>query len=190
MRSPASAGRNDLLTDYNLPALIAPQPFPTKRDTLNSYLSRHFYRKNYLFQHYKFEVAAFDNRKAPALDSQSVSHAWMETLWNAAEPVRNADTRLWKDSTGYFRYLLRLEVPAEGDSSQMVRLFFMIDRSQRTPTNVFTLLFFNLPYKNLPFLSRYDFAIFKKGELVFQRGKLSENIAARPIQTCQNITLL
>lgn len=166
--------RNDLLTDFNLPQLLNPQPFLTKRDTLANYVSRHFYRKNYLFQHYRFEVAAFDNRHVAALDSQAVSHSLMEKLWQAAAPVRNDDTRLWKDSTGYFRYLLRMEVPAEGDSSQMVRLFFMIDRSERTPTNVFSLLFFNKPYKNLPFLSRYDFAIFKKGELIFQRGKLSE----------------
>lgn len=167
--------RNDLRGSADFPMLFSPYRFKTGHDSLRLFLNQKFYPKRYLFQHYSYEIAAFDSDKIAAVDPQAVpTKDSMEAVWARSKPAMGDDLRILKDAKGSSSYLMRVPVAPQRDSAHPLDLYLLIKRERRTPTNVFSHLFFNQPYKNLVLLPRYQYAIYKNKERKEEVGKLSD----------------
>jgi len=156
----------------NIGRLLKPWPFKASADELRDYLNRMLFRQNYLFQHYRLSVYAFDKENQPILLGQTLGYEQVVLgNWAMAKPVSGTnELRFGTDSEGNPRYLLHLPVNRMEDPSQPATLYLFFDLNHPPPTRTFSQLFFNSPLKNLTQLPRYDFSVSKNGLLSVDHG--------------------
>jgi len=181
-----AADRDTSLTEVLLPKIVAkiqkdsaaigrmlkPWPFKAGAVEMRDYLNRTVFEKNYLFQHYRLRVFAFDKENQPILLGQTLGYEQVVLgNWAAAKPLTDAPgIRYCNDSDGTFRYIVAQSVNRMGDASQPATLYLFFDRAHPAPSRTFSKLFFNSPLKNLVQLPRYDFSISKNGLLTVDQG--------------------
>lgn len=151
---------------------LKPYPFKAGAAELRDYLNRIVFEENYLFQHYRLGVYAFDKGNQPILLGQTLGYEQVVLgNWATAKPVEGASSiRFGNDSDGAFRYMLQLPVFRMGDAAQPATVYLFFDRDHPAPSPTFSQLFFNSPLKNLSQLPRYDFSISKNGRLTVDQG--------------------
>ncbi len=167
----------DLLATFRrdsqrLNVLLKPWPFKPKVADLHSYFNTLIFENNYLFQHYRLHVFAFDRGAESILLEQSQDYRYVvEENWNQGKPLPNApDIRYRTDADGKFRYMMALQANRMNDPGQPAKVYCFFDHEYPTSTRVYAQLFYNVPYKNLKRLSRYDFAVLKNDKLVVEQG--------------------
>jgi two-component system, NtrC family, nitrogen regulation sensor histidine kinase NtrY len=167
--------RNELLMSDHFKNTLAPYRFQTGSDSLVQFVNLFFNKKRYIFQHYRFDLNAFDSDQIVALDSQSiVSKQLMDEMWDKSTPVMDENLRISHDTSGKPTYLMRMKIAPHGDENHPASLYFVVNRQHRIPTNVFTQLFFSQPFKNLKFLPRFQYMIYRNDKRIEEVGKLSE----------------
>ncbi|MFN0034310.1 MAG: ATP-binding protein [Saprospiraceae bacterium] len=156
----------------NIGRLLKPWPFKADADEMREYLNRRVFEENYLFQHYRLGVFAFDKQSQPLLLRQTLGYEQVVLgNWATAKPLPDAASiRYCTDSDGTFRYIAQLMVNRMGDASEPATIYLFFDRAHPVPSRTFSLLFFNSPLKNLTQLQRYDFSISKNGRLTVDQG--------------------
>ncbi len=156
-----------------LNVLLKPWPFKPKAADLKSYFNSLLFEKNYLFQHYRLNVYAFDRGTEPLLLDQNQGYAnVVQENWGQGMPLPDAPgIRYRTDEDGKFRYMAELPAYRMGDPTQPARVYCFFDHEYPAATRVYSQLFYNLPYKNLERLGRYDFAVLKKGRLIVEQGQ-------------------
>ena len=163
--------------------LLKPWPFKPKSADVRSYFNNIIFEKNYLFQHYHLNVFAFERGTEPILLEQPQGYQYVvEENWNHGVPLPNAPgIRYRTDDDGKFRYMMALSAFRVNDPAQPVKVYCFLDHEYPAPTRVYAQLFYNLPYKNLKRLSRYDFAVLKKGKLTVEQGLGNGVALAAPV---------
>ena len=156
----------------NLGRLLKPWPFKAGALELRDYLNRTVFTQNYLFQHYRLSVYAFDKENQPILLGQTLGYEQVVLgNWATAKaPAGLKDIRFGYDSEGNPRYLVHLTVNRMEDTAQPATLYLFFDLKHPAPTRTFSQLFFNSPLKDLAQLPRYDFSIAKNGRLTVDHG--------------------
>ncbi|MDO8367832.1 MAG: HAMP domain-containing sensor histidine kinase [Saprospiraceae bacterium] len=156
----------------NIGRLLKPWPFKAGANELRDYLNRMVFKQNYLFQHYRLSVFAFDKETQPLLMGQTLGYEQVVLgNWATAKPVDGSnEIRFGHDSEGNPRYLLHLTVDRMEDPSQPAAVYLFFDLNHPAPTRTFSQLFFNSPLRNLTQLPRYDFSISKNGLLSVDQG--------------------
>lgn len=159
--------------DTALNRLLKPWPFKPQTVELRERLNELVYPENYLFQHYRIAVFAFDKEGAVLPQDQAKGRDYVLTQnWDRAAPLPDApEIRYCTAPDGVFRYLLRIPAFRMGDPTQPAEVFCFFDHQYPQPTRVYSELFYHLPYKNLERLSQYDFAVQKNGKLVVDQGQ-------------------
>jgi signal transduction histidine kinase len=139
---------------------------------LRDYFNRFAYAENYLFQHYRLHVYAFDRENQPILMGQTLGYEQVVLgNWATAKPLPNTpQIRFGHDPEGNARYLAQIQVNRMGDASQPASLYLFFDLKHPAPARTFSQLFFDSPLKNLTQLPRYDFSIAKNGRLTVDQG--------------------
>ncbi|MDX1909917.1 MAG: HAMP domain-containing sensor histidine kinase [Saprospiraceae bacterium] len=152
--------------------MLKPYPFKAGVIDLRDYLNRLVYEENYVFQHYRLNVYAFDRENQPILLGQTLGYEQVVLgNWATARPLSNANhIRFAHDPEGNARYLVQIHVNRMGDATQPATLYLFFDLKHPAPSRTFSQLFFNSPLKNLPELPRYDFSIAKNGRLTVDQG--------------------
>ncbi|MBK7937853.1 MAG: HAMP domain-containing histidine kinase [Lewinellaceae bacterium] len=178
-----------------LNVLLKPWPFKPEVEDLSGYFNSLIFKDNYLFQHYRLNVFAFDRGGESVLLEQSQDYNYVVTQnWSQGQPLpTNPGIRFHTDADGKFRYMMALQANRMNDAAQPVNVFCFFDHEYPAPSRVYAQLFYNTPYKNLKRLSRYDFAVLKNGKLVVEQGQGNimaldtglENGEAREIETEQ-----
>ncbi len=173
--------RNELLGAPELNQKIAPPAFfRTGADSLRGFLNARFFKNSYLFQHYQYDLAVFDQKGQNALipENEKMPRPALEKWWAESKPSMGAGDFLkhWSNQNDSSFYLLKIPASAQGDSTQKVEIWLLVSRAKRAATNVFTHLFFSKPYKNLGQLTRYDYAIFRNDRLRETNGKVNESL--------------
>jgi signal transduction histidine kinase len=153
--------------------LLKPWPFKPKVGDLRGYFNSLVFEKNYLFQHYRSNVFAFDRGVEPIIFEQPQGYQYVvQENWNKGAPLQNAPgIRFHTDEDGKFRYMLELSALRMNDPTQPAKVYCFLDHEYPAPTRVYAKMFYNLPYKNLERLARYDFAVLKNGKLVVEQGQ-------------------
>ncbi len=156
----------------NIGRMLKPYPFKARADEMRLYLNRIVFKENYLFQHYRIGVFAFDKEDQPILLGQNLGYEQVVLgNWATAKPLNDANNiRCTNSADGTFRYLMHLSVNRMGDASQPATLYLFFDLSQPAPSRTFSQLFFNSPFKNLKQLPHFDFSISKNGLLTVDQG--------------------
>lgn len=164
--------------------LLKPWPFKAKADTLRDHFNALIFDKNYLFQHYRLNVFAFDKEKQAILRGQTGDYAFAVTdNWDKGVALPNAPgIRYHTDAEGKFRYMLRLNVLRMGEAAEPVSIFCFFDHEYPKPTRVYAQLFYNTPYKDLDQLRQYDFALRKDGKLAVEQGQANVALLDTPLQ--------
>jgi signal transduction histidine kinase len=160
--------------------LLKPWPFKADPAQLQARLNELVFRENYLFQHYRLRVFAFDRDNQPIVMEQALGHEQvLREQWEKAQPLTGSpDIRFRTDDDGKFRYLMRFSALRVGDPAQPATIFVFLDHDYPAPTRVYAQLFYNIPYKNLDRLARYDFAVLKNQQLVVEQGQSNTVFAA------------
>ncbi|MBC7777870.1 MAG: HAMP domain-containing protein [Phycisphaerae bacterium] len=156
----------------NIGRMLKPYPFKAGADEMRGYLNKVVFKENYLFQHYRLGVFAFDKANQPILLGQTLGYEQVVLgNWATAKPLENApDIRFGNNADGTFRYIMHLMVNRLGDASQPATVYLFFDLAHPAPSRTFSQLFFNSPLKNLKRLSHYDFSISKNGQLTVDQG--------------------
>ncbi len=163
--------------------LLKPWPFKAAVVTLRAHFNGLIFSENYLFQHYRLNVFAFDRDNQPLLVDQSLGYEQVVLQnWNTATPLPGQPhIRYGADAEGKMRYMLQLGANRMGDPAQPTRIFAFFDHEYPTPTRVYAQIFYRSPYKNLNYLSRYEFAVQKNGRLLVEQGLNNTGILNSPI---------
>jgi hypothetical protein len=175
---------SELLADsQQLNILLKPWPFKAGENEAHNYFNAFVFKKNYLFQHYRLNVFAFDKEQQPMLLGQTGTYDLIVNKnWEQGKPLPNAaGIRYFNDSEGKFRYMLQLPAFRMGDRTQPARVFCFFDHDYPTPTRVYAQLFYNTPYKDLTNLGQYDFAVLQGGNLVVEQGQVNYGVLATPL---------
>ncbi|MCC6283331.1 MAG: HAMP domain-containing histidine kinase [Saprospiraceae bacterium] len=164
--------------------LLKPWPFKAAVATLRAHFNGLIFNENYLFQHYRLNVFAFDRDNQPLLLDQSLGYEQVVLQnWNTATPLPGqSHIRYGADAEGKMRYMLQLSANRMGDPAQPTRIFAFFDHEYPAPTRVYAQIFYHTPYKNLERLSRYEFAVQKNGRLLVEQGLNNTGILSSPVE--------
>lgn len=160
--------------------MLKPWPFKAEESDLRRYVNDVLYRENYLFQHYRVQVYAFDRENGPLLIHQNRDYDWIARQnWEKGTPLQNnPNARYCVDAEGNFRYMLLLTPKRMGDPGDPASVWCFFDQEYPKPTRVYARLFYYAPYKNLPNLSRYDFAVQRQGIRMVEQGPINLDVLA------------
>jgi signal transduction histidine kinase len=169
--------------------LLKPWPFKAAVATLRAHFNGLIFNENYLFQHYRLNVFAFDRENQPLLVDQSLGYEQVVLQnWNTATPLPGQPhIRYGADAEGKMRYMLQLSANRMGDPAQPTRIFAFFDHEYPAPTRVYAQIFYHTPYKNLDRLSRYEFAVQKNGRLLVEQGLNNTGILSSPVENGNTI---
>lgn len=153
--------------------LLKPWPFKPRVAELRDHFNQIIFDNNYLFQHYRLSVFAFDRGVEPILLQQEQGYQYVvQENWNQGKPLPNAPgIRYRTDADGKFRYMVELSANRMDDPTQPAKVYCFLNHDYPPPTRVYVQLFYNLPYKKLERLSRYDFAVLKNNKLIVEQGQ-------------------
>lgn len=159
--------------DTQLNRLLKPWPFKPQSSELRAHLNTTIFPEQYLFQHYRLAVYAFDGDGQVLPLDQSKGRDFVVTEnWERAKPLPGAaDIRYGSDAGGIFRYMIKIPALRMGDPTQPAEIYCFFDHQYPQPTRVYSKVFYPLPYKNLDRLPQYDFAVLKNGKLVVDQGQ-------------------
>jgi len=163
--------------------LLKPWPFKADVRTFRTRFNELTFHENYLFQHYRLNVFAFDRDNQPLLIDQSLGYEQVVLQnWNTGAPLSGQpNIRYGADAEGKMRYMLQLSANRMGDPAQVTRIFVFFDHEYPAPTRVYAQIFYHTPYKNLNWLPRYEFAVQKNGRLLVEQGLNNTAILATPL---------
>ena len=168
----------ELLTTFRsdsqkLNVLLKPWPFKPRVEEIRDYCNQIIFDNNYLFQHYKLNVFAFDRGVEPILLQQQQGHQYVvQENWDKGSPLPGAPgIRFRTDEDGKFRYMMELPAQRMNDATQPAKVYCFLDHDYPPPARVYVQLFNTLPYKKLERLWRYDFAVLKNNTLVVEQGQ-------------------
>lgn len=156
-----------------LNVLLKPWPFKPDADVLRNYFNTRLFEDNYIFQHYRVQVFAFDRSKESIPLGQTQDYQYVvEENWKQGKPLPAAPgIRYFTDADGIFRYMMEIPALRMNDPTQQATVYCFLDHDYPAPARVYVQLFYKLPYKKLKRLSAYDFAVLKKGKLVVEQGQ-------------------
>ena len=156
----------------NVGRMLKPYPFKAGAEEMREYLNRMVFDENYLFQHYRLGVFAFDKDNQPILQGQTLGYEQVVLgTWATAKQIASRNNfRFENGSDGVSRYLVQLKVNRMGDGTQPATVYLFFDLVHPAPTRTFSQLFFNSPLNGLRQLPRYDFSISKNGQLTVDQG--------------------
>jgi two-component system, NtrC family, nitrogen regulation sensor histidine kinase NtrY len=165
--------QNQIQRDPRLATLLQPWPFKPSADTIRNHLNRVVYKENYLFQHYRLQVYAFDrDEEAPLLLDQAEPRSTVLNWWERAQAL-TPDVRMTHAPDGSHRYLLHIRALRMGDATHPADLYCALDRVYPEPTQVYAQLFYNQPFMDMDRLARYDFAVVHDGRVVAEQGRVN-----------------
>jgi signal transduction histidine kinase len=164
--------------------LLKPWPFKANASEVRDHFNALVFGQHYLFQHYRLNVYAFDRENQPMLLGQTADYNFVvQDNWNKGLPLPNAlSVRYLADQEGKFRYMMQFNAFRMGDLNHPARVFCFFEHEFPKPSKVYAQLFFNTPYKNLPLLKEYDFAIRRNGKLVVEQGQDNPVLLNTPLQ--------
>lgn len=164
-----------LKDDRKIDSLIRPVRFDTSKAVLQNYIAKRVFAENYLFQHYRTDVFVFDTLGQPAQTDQLWSRdEVVRKRWDKALPVHGSPGLRWlTDSLGNFQYILHRRAFRQNERAFPVDVYVFFAHEYPTATKVYSELYYNQPFKKLPLLKNYDFAIFKNGKAVVTRGTIN-----------------
>jgi two-component system, NtrC family, nitrogen regulation sensor histidine kinase NtrY len=156
----------------NIGRLLKPWPFKAGALELREYVNRIIFQQNYLFQHYRLSIYAFEKDDQPILLGQTLGYEQVVLgNWATAKHIPDhSDLRFGNDSDGNLRYMVQLPLNRMSDPSQPATLYVFFDLDHPAPTRTFSQLFFNSPFQNLTQLTRYDFSVSNNGLLSVDQG--------------------
>ncbi|HAD14799.1 MAG TPA: hypothetical protein DCF33_20420, partial [Saprospirales bacterium] len=152
--------------------MLKPWPFKAEATEMRDYINRSVFSQNYLFQHYRLSVFAFDKDNQPILLGQSLGYEQVVLgNWATAKQVSESENiRFGYDSEDNPRYMIQWKVNRMDDPEQPASIYLFFDLNHPAPTKAYSHLFFNSPLKDLQQLTRYDFSIVKNGKLKADQG--------------------
>jgi two-component system, NtrC family, nitrogen regulation sensor histidine kinase NtrY len=158
---------------------LKPWPFKANSGDIAALVNNTLIRYGYLFRNYRAHASAFDQEAAPLLLNQRLSVEETRDFWDKAKAVDAAGVvRGGTDSQGILRYLMRLSLHRMGDQTQPVTLWIALDQTYPAVSKVFDQAFYGQDFKNMPQLSRYDYALRRAGRMIVEQGRnLSPTLA-------------
>lgn len=160
--------------------LLKPWPFKAEEAELRRFFNARIFRYNYLFQHYRLNVYAFDRENLPLLINQNQTfEEAVRQNWEKGTAVADAPgVRSVTSSDGVFRYMIRLGTRRMGDPGDPAEVYCFLDHTYPKPTRVYARLFYNTPYKDLHDLWRYDFAVQRQERRTVEQGIVPASVLA------------
>ncbi len=138
----------------------------------------HYTNEEYLFNNYFLQTHFF----APN-DTSDTERSRYRRMFAEAEKTDYGGIKLWQDQADgrNFSYLLRIDVPDRAGGTTDGEAYLEFKRKQKSPSKVYTELLLNKQYKGLEDLGKYEYAIYKNGNLIEGSGKnypavLPENV--------------
>lgn len=167
-----------------LNVLLRPWPFKASEAELAQHFNAEIFRSNYLFQHYRTHIFAFDKEQQALILGQTGSYAKIVgAVWNHATPLPNSPwIRYGCDEEGQFHYMMAFSALRMGDASQAAQVYCFLTHEYPQPTRVYAQLFFNSPFKNLTHLRDYDFAVMQQGKLMVEQGQFNYKVLETPLE--------
>ena len=106
-------------------------------------------------------------------DSLDAKRKQYRNMFAEAVKTDYAGVKFWQntETNNDFSYLLRMDIPNRADELREGEAYLEFKRKQKSPSKVYTELLLNKQYKGLEDLNKYEYAIYKNGNLIEDSGK-------------------
>jgi len=143
------------------------------KDTISGSLDNFYIRDKYLFQNYTRKEADFFIKEeiSAANESEDSIEEW-QRQYKEAKPTKYNGLRLQMEANQIGAYLLQSRV----GKIHPLRLFLRFEPKPSNPSKVYTELLLDKQFKGIQNLEKYDYAIYKNGRLVQEKGKFHDKI--------------
>ncbi len=157
-----------LAIDTSFDRQISPLGFDTSTAILQNFIARLISSDAYLFQHYKTSVFVFEKDNDAVQNDQNFSHKFVvKDNWEKGKSVAgNPMLRMVQDAVGNVKYMIYRPSVRNNEAKFPVDAYLFFDHDYPNPTKVYSSLFFQTNFKNLPDLNRFDYSIYKNGSEV------------------------
>jgi len=155
--------RSELVKDSTLKDNVAPYPFQNDGTGFVSSLENFFFDNSYLFYNYNYNVKAYNKDQKASIKNQQGSYSDLKTRFDLGLPTTNPHLKLYVDKESRkIYYLMGMDLMAGENNSNRSHLVFMFDRQPRGGSKVYTELLVDRPYKDLPSINKYDYAVYQE----------------------------
>ncbi len=167
--------KNQIKKDRELKDLFRPFPFVAPEKEVLQKINSYFTDNIYLYNNYQYSFTAY-TPFGSAIDSVITSKENIETKLSEATSTGTKDLKFLSRPNNRNTYLLNFSMPIEGNPDNPVYLVLEVERNRRDQSKVFTELLIEKQYKDLNYLSDYEYAIFNNSEeLIYEEGQTYEN---------------
>lgn len=158
---------------------IRPIFFDKGKAELQNFITRRTTEDPYIFQHYAPSIYIFDKDQNPVLGDQGLDYnAVVEQNWNLGKPLRENLNIKWKeDSSGSVIYMLHRPAFRRNQKAYPVDAYIFFRHDYPELTKVYSSLFYQQPFKNLPQLNRFDYAVYRNGRELIRVGSINHLIS-------------
>ena len=166
-----------LMADTAFKSLFPPYGFQADKKAIDQKIEKYFYEKNYLTYNYDFLVNAYNKDTIPIFNETKESFQSFQQYFSEAIPTNHANLRLLVDQqANHINYLVNVALPSKHRYDHPVHLALRFNRQRREQSRVYTELLVDRPFKNLPNLDNYEYAIYKNNVKIDGEGDSYGNI--------------
>ena len=152
-------------------------PFKKQSEKIENQLNIFLTSDNYLFYNYRYNLNIFSKDKTPTLAEAKESYNVFQDKLKKATKVKGghseSDLYFYENSDEQnWSYLLEVPVSGSRLGSDEYTMVLEFVRSHREQSKVYTELLIDQPYKKLPRLNKYDFAVYHNNKQLDSKGNI------------------
>ncbi len=156
------AFKEKLESDTRFKGKFPPHGFKIDRKDIERILEKYFYENNYLFYNYDYKINAFDKDTIPVFKDSDEDHSDFFKAFRKGIATNYGNLRLSVDpNSHHIDYLMSMVLDPLHAYDHPVHLILRFNRQRREQSKVYTELLVDQPFKNLPGLEKYDYAIYQ-----------------------------
>ncbi|MEM1323906.1 MAG: ATP-binding protein [Bacteroidota bacterium] len=163
--------KNKIQSDNFLRREIS-RPFMIKydRDKIKRQIDKFYTNDNYLFYNYEFDLSAFNRQRSAAIKYQENNYEYFRQKLVSGKRTSDDQLSFFNSMNDKSSYIMEVSLPIRNNPSNPLSLFLEFKRNRREQSKVYTELLVDKQYKNLPDLSKYEYAIYQNLKKIDSEG--------------------
>ena len=155
---------------------IPPYPFKIKKALLERKVDEYYSSQPYLYYNYTYEIYGFDRYGNPVIEGQERNKESFDLEMESSDATALDGLRYWTVDDERNAYLMEVNIPAVDASKNSVYLGMKFQRKRRDQSKVYTELLIDKPFKDLNYLNKYEYAIYKNNRRIDTEGNVYGNV--------------
>jgi len=170
--------RRSLESDQFIKEMIAHPflPFQFIKEQIKRQTNRFYSNDNYLFYNYAYDIYAFNRDGKTVIDNTAYTFDQIQAKITDSEAFPSEGLAYYTGpGESESLYYLQLSIPIRNNPNNPLYVVLEFDRKRREQSKVYTEILIEKQYKELPGLSKYDYAIYQNNQMIDSESNLYGN---------------